>query len=149
MQGNDTVKVLKDLIQTSENGEKGFSEAAEIAKDPKLQLLFREFARECQTAAVELQARVIALGGKAEDRGTIAGAAHRGWLKVKSTVEDSNIAVLEEVERGQDHAKAEYSKAAKADLPPELKALVLKQRDGVIRNHDRIRDLRNQYKAAA
>jgi uncharacterized protein (TIGR02284 family) len=53
------------------------------------------------------------------------------------------------VERGQDHAKAEYSKAAKADLPPELKALVLKQRDGVIRNHDRIRDLRNQYKAAA
>ena len=146
-QNNDTVKVLNDLITTSEDGEKGFTEAAGIAKDPKLQLLFRECARDCKSATAELQAQVTALGGKPEDSGSIAGAAHRGWVKVKSTVEDSNIAVLEEVERGQDHAKAAYIKAVKADLPPQVKALVQKQHDGALRNHDRIRDLRNQYKA--
>jgi uncharacterized protein (TIGR02284 family) len=149
MQNNDAVKVLNDLIQTSEDGHKGFNEAAEIAKDPKLQLLFREYAKECQTAAVELQAQVSSLGGKPEVGGSVAGAAHRGWTKVKSTVEDSNIAVLEEVERGQDHAKAAYSKAIKADLPTLAKALVQKQHDGAVRNHDHIRDLRNQYKTGA
>jgi len=144
---NDAVKVLNELIQTSEDGQKGFTEAAEIAKDPKLQLLFKECARDCHSAATELQAQVTSLGGKPEDGGSVAGAAHRGWVKVKSTVEDSNIAVLEEVERGQDHAKAAYNKALKATLPPQAKALVQKQHDGAVRNHDRIRDLRNQYKA--
>ncbi len=62
---------------------------------------------------------------------------------------DSNIAVLEEVERGEDHAKAAYKKALKADLPSATRSLVQKQYEGVVRNHDRIRDLRNAYKAKA
>jgi uncharacterized protein (TIGR02284 family) len=148
MTDTKTVDVLNKLVITSEDGEKGFAEAADLATDPKLKLLFGECARECHQAAKELQAEITATGAKAPDHGSATGAAHRGWIKLKSTVADTNIALLEEVERGEDHAKAAYTAALKARLPAKLKSLVEKQQAGVLRNHDRIRDLRDSYKAA-
>lgn len=149
MADKEAVSVLNELILTSEDGEKGFKEAAEIAEDGRLKALFTECARDCHTAQVELQSQVKALGGEPKDRGSVAGAAHRGWIKVKAAVENKDIAVLEEVERGEDRAKAAYTKALKANLPPDVQALVQKQQAGALRNHDRVRDLRNEFKAAA
>lgn len=141
------IDVLNELIHTSEDGEKGFHEAAKIARDPKLILLFEECSAQCHEAVNELQAKVAALGGTPDDHGSVAGAAHRGWIKAKATVADNDIAVLEEVERGEDYAKAAYIKALRAKLPADVRGLVQKQQQGAIRNHDRIRDLRNMYKA--
>lgn len=149
MADDNLVKILNNLIQTSEDGKKGFSEAREKATDGQLKTLFEERARQCDLAAQELQQAVERLGYKAEQGGSVAGAAHRGWVAVKAAVGDSNIAVLEEVERGEDHAKAVYGKALKAELPIAVRGIVENQYRGVIRNHDRIRDLRNQYRAAA
>lgn len=146
---DDTIKTLNNLIETSEDGLKGFKEAAEKATEAKLKLLFNERAAACQQSANELQSLVTSLGGKPEKSGSVAGAAHRGWVKVKAAVSDSNVAVLEEVERGEDYAKAAYGKALKADLPPQIRSVVERQYQGVLSNHDRIRDLRNQYRAAA
>jgi uncharacterized protein (TIGR02284 family) len=52
--------------------------------------------------------------------------------------------VLAECERGEDVAKSAYEAALKEDLPPDVKAIVRRQYEGVKANHDRIRDLRNQ-----
>lgn len=148
MATDDPIKVLNELIHTSVDGKKGFAEAAEKSEDVKLKLLFNDRAQECETAVAELQLAVETLGGKPDDgSGTALGAAHRGWVAAKAAVGDNNIAVLEEVERGEDHAKAAYSRALKAPLPPLARAVVEKQYQGVVRNHDRIRDLRNQYRA--
>lgn len=149
MTGGDAVKILNELILTSQNGEKGFNEAADIAEDAQLKAVFRDCAGKCQAATGELQARVMALDGDPPERGSVAGAAHRGWIKVKSAVENSNISVLEEVERGEDHAKAVYAKSLKAQLPSDLRALVQRQYEGVLATHDRIRQLRDQYRARA
>lgn len=143
----DAVDVLNQLVHTSEDGEKGFNEAARIAQDPKLILMFQECAQQCHGAVTALQAKVSALGGKPADRGSVAGAAHRGWVKAKAAMADSDIAVLEEVERGEDHAKAVFAKALKADLPEDVRRLVQEQLDGTIRNHDRVRNLRDRYRA--
>lgn len=147
MQNNTTIEVLNDLISVSEDGQKGFAEAAEIATDANLKLIFQTQAQECATGTSELQSLVVKLGGKPEDSGSVAGAAHRGWVKVKSLVEDKNIAVLEEVERGQDHAKAAYAKALKADIEPTVRGVIERQSYGATKNHDQVRNLRNTYKA--
>lgn len=144
----DPIKVLNDLIHTSEDGMKGFSEAAEKSDDIKLKMLFKDRASECGTAVQELEMAVETLGGKPDRSGTALGAAHRGWVAAKAAVGNANVAVLEEVERGEDHAKAAYGKALKTTLPPLARAVVEKQYQGVLRNHDRIRDLRNQYRAS-
>jgi uncharacterized protein (TIGR02284 family) len=144
----DTVSVLNNLIEVSEDGVKGFSEAAGIAQDARLKLLFAECSRECESARNELEEQVTTLGGEAKGGGSFAGAAQRGWAKIKALVENKDVAVLEEIERGEDRAKAAYSKALKADLPPQVRVLVEKQQAGALRNHDRIRDLRDEFKAA-
>ena len=146
---DDTVKILNELIATSEDGLRGFSDAADRATQPRLKEVLFARAQDCDQSLRELQSLVIALGGEPEQSGSLAGAAHRGWTRIKAAVGDSNVAVLEEVERGEDHAKARYARALKADLPPPARQLIEKQYQGVIANHDRIRDLRQQYRAAA
>jgi uncharacterized protein (TIGR02284 family) len=142
----NTVSVLNDLIETSKDGEQGFLKAAEDATDPKLKTLFAGRADECARAVRELQARVVQLGGKPEDRGSVSGALHRGWVDVKSALSTrDNHAILAECERGEDVAKKRYRDALDKDLPADIRALVELQFQGVIQNHDRIRDLRDQY----
>lgn len=142
------VKVLNNLIETSKNGEKGFLAAAEDTKTAELKMLFESRARDCAAGAAELQTVVSQLGGTPEDSGTVAGAIHRGWTNLKAAVTGrDDHAILEECERGEDVAKAQYNDALKEALPENIRAIVERQYQGVLRNHDQVRDLRNRYKA--
>lgn len=145
------LSVVHSLIEMSIDGEKGFRDAAELAKDTSLKSLFEECARNCSSAVTELNGCAQALGDTHhEHTGSVAGTAHRSWQKIKAAFENSNMAVLEEIERGEDHAKAAYAKALQSDdLPLETRTIVQKQYEGVLKNHDRIRDLRDTYRANA
>ncbi|QVQ27624.1 PA2169 family four-helix-bundle protein [Achromobacter deleyi] len=141
------IKVLNQLIETSKDGEKGFDAAADDTKTAELQQLFRNRSRDCATGAAELQALVSQLGGKPEDSGTVSGAMHRGWTNLKAAVTSrSDLVLLEECERGEDVAKAAYAKALQETLPENVRAVVERQYQGVLRNHDQVRDLRNRYR---
>lgn len=145
---NDIAGVLNDLIETSKDGEQGFTRAANEITDSQLKAIFMQGAERCRTAIGQLQERVTALGEKPETSGSVLGAAHRGWLDVKSAVTGRDaLAILEECERGEDVAKARYSAALKKDLPPAVRSLVEQQYQGVVANHDRVRALRDQYRA--
>ncbi|MFD4838378.1 PA2169 family four-helix-bundle protein [Achromobacter sp. NPDC058515] len=142
------IKVLNELIETSKDGEKGFDAAADDTKTPELQQLFRNRSSDCAAGAAELQALVSQLGGKPEDHGTVSGAMHRGWTNLKAAIASrSDLVLLEECERGEDVAKAAYAKALKETLPENVRAVVERQYQGVLRNHDQVRDLRNRYRA--
>jgi len=144
---DDIVSALNELIETSKDGEKGFALAAQDAKDAALTPIFSAGEQSCRAAALELQEQVRQLGGKPEDGGSVKGAMHRGWVSVKTAATSRDaLAVLEECERGEDYAKARYVQALKLDLPPAIRELVERQYQGVIANHDRIRDLRDQYR---
>jgi len=131
------VSVLNDLIETSKDGEKGFRKAAEDTKDASLKQLFAGRADDCARGATETG-------------GTVGGALHRGWVDVKAAMSHrTDHAILDECERGEDVAKKNYREALDKELPADVRAVVERQYQGVIQNHDRIRDLRNQYAAAA
>ena len=143
------VSVLNDLVETSKDGEKGFLKAAEDTRDPSLKQLFQGRAEDCGRGARELQDLVQRLGGKPETGGTVGGALHRGWVDVKSAVTGrDDHGILAECERGEDVAKKNYRDALDKDLPADVRAIVERQYQGVIQNHDRIRDLRDQYAAS-
>jgi uncharacterized protein (TIGR02284 family) len=150
MERDDVIECLNDLIETTKDGEYGFRTSAEQAKDPQLKQLFARRADECRTSATELQQLVGSLGGEAEERGSATGAVHRGWVAVKAKLSSyDDLAVLEDVERGEDEALASYRDAVKHDLPPMVAEVVQRQYDGVKRNHDQIRNLRDKARAAA
>jgi uncharacterized protein (TIGR02284 family) len=99
--------------------------------------------------ATELQAEVRRLGGEAETDSSTTGALHRGWVAVVGTLSGySDKQMLDECERGEDAALERYRDALKQPLPADLMTLVQKQYEGVKRNHDQIRTLRNQVHAA-
>ena len=147
---DDTESVLNELIETSMDGEKGFVKATEDAHDAELKALFTECAQRCREGAAELQSQVRAQGGSPKKTGSAAAALHRGWISLKEAVSSrEDKAILEECERGEDYAKAQYRKALEQNLPADVRAIVERQYQGVIANHDRVRTLRDRYRAAA
>ena len=139
--------VLNDLVETSKDGEKGFRTASEDTKNTELKTIFMRRADDCSKGASDLQQIVMRLGGKPEEGGSVAGAMHRGWVDLKSKVTDrDDLAILEECERGEDVAKAKYRDALEETLPDDIRAVVQRQYDGVIKNHDQIRDLRDRLR---
>jgi len=146
---SDLESVLNELIETSKDGEKGFLRASEHTQDAKLKSLFLQCSKQCRDGAAELQSQVRAQGGTPSKSGSAAAAFHRGWMVVRETItQREDTAILEECERGEDHAKAQYKEALEKDLPSDIRAIVERQYEGVCANHDRVRALRDQYRSA-
>lgn len=145
----EVIGVLNDLIETSKDGEEGFKECAENVERSYLKALLKERARECKTAASELQTIVQRLGGTPEDSASTTGSLHRGWVDLKAALTGkSEQAVLDECERGEDVAKESYEEALENQaLPPDIRAVVERQYQGVLRNHDQVKALRDAERA--
>jgi uncharacterized protein (TIGR02284 family) len=150
MSQDDIVDTLNDLIETSKDGEFGFTACAKHVKSAELKELFLRRATECLTAAGELQTLVAGLGGKPDTGGSASGALHRGWVAVRSSLAGhSDQAMLDECERGEDAALARYRAALKQEeLPEAVRAVIARQQLGVQANHDQIKRLRDINKAA-
>jgi len=151
-QNKEAISVLNDLIATSKDGEKGFHTSAEDIKNPELKSFFTSRAQQCRDAVVELQSEVRVLGGHPETSSSVGGSLHRAWVDLKAAVTGkSDEAILNEVERGEDHALKAYrealDKAAEKQLPPNVIALIQKQLDGTQRNHDQVKALRDRVRA--
>jgi uncharacterized protein (TIGR02284 family) len=146
---DDVIDTLQDLAECSLDGEYGFQACAEQASSAELKSIFTQRADDCRRAVQELNDQIRSLGGSIEEHGSAAGALHRGWVAAKSTLSSyDDKAVLEEAERGEDNAKARYMKALKKPLPAHVKMMVERQMQGVQRNHDQVKSLRDRYRAA-
>lgn len=147
---NDTADVLNDLIKTCNDGAKGFTAAADDVKRDDLKQTFLAAARRCTDSAAELATLVRGMGEEPATGGSAAGALHRGWVEMRAALTSkTDLAVLEECERGEDSAKASYKKALEKEIDASARMVVQRQYQGVIENHDRIRALRDSAKAAA
>ncbi|WP_200626679.1 ferritin-like domain-containing protein [Pseudomonas sp. LAM2023] len=152
----DVIDVLNDLIEYSKDGEKGFRESADDVKNPELKAFFVQRAGECANAAGELQSEVRRLGGDPETSTSLSGDLHRGWVNFKSMLTGkSEEAVLNEVERGEDYALKAYKDAREKlvklgrTASDQTYNLVEKQLQGVQRNHDQVKALRNAVRASS
>ncbi len=150
MDNKDVIDELNTLIETCKDGEYGFLSCAEHVRSTSLREVFAQRAADCRQACGELQQLVRQHGGTPEDDGSTSGALHRGWVAVKGTLTGySDVAMLDECERGEDAAVARYRKAAQKDLPADVMNVVQRQMAGVLRNHDQIKMLRDQAKQVA
>lgn len=151
MDHHDIVTTLNTLIETSKDGEYGFRISAEHASSQPIRQLFLSRSEACAQAAIDLQALVRQHGGEAETDGSATGSMHRGWVAIKGSLAGySDLNMLEETERGEDAALTVYREAlSQTDLPANVRSVVEEQYQGVKRNHDQIRTLRDQARASA
>lgn len=149
METKDTISLLNNLIETSKDGQKGFRECANDIENTELKTLFTQRSSECAAAASELQQLVRSLGGDPETSSSATGTLHRGWVNLKSVLTGhSETAILNECERGEDVALKHYKEALEKDLPSNVRSILEKQRQGVQRNHDQVKALRNMARAS-
>lgn len=142
---NEYVTLLNGLIEICKDGEKGFREAAEDIEIGYYQILFQEYARQRSQFASALQQEVRKLGGNPDRKGSMAGTIHRGWMNLRSTVnQKTNELIIRECERGEETALKNYRKALDLDLPETLKSLIQTQYQTIRHTHGRIKAMEDK-----
>lgn len=140
--------VTRELLETLKDGEEGFTKAADrlaSSDRPELADRFRQYASQRGRLVSELTALAAKYGDQVTDEsGTVTARLHRGWMAVKDALSGSDPdGVLDAAEQGEDHAVSEYEDALKADVSPELRAVIERQYAEVKATHDSVRSLRD------
>ena len=144
------IRTLNGLIATTLDSVDGYTTAADDAESGRFEEIFRSRAGERRTVVGTLQAEVVRLGGNAEDDGTLLAGAHRAFLNLKAAVTgQDDQAIVNEVERGEDHIKAKFEDALEvATLSPDVKAVIQQAYGSVRAGHDQMRDLKHSLEGA-
>jgi uncharacterized protein (TIGR02284 family) len=145
MDNSHDVTVLNTLIATTLDSMKGYREAAENSENPQHKQFFSQMSEERSQVASDLQAQVRALGGDPEMDSSTAGAAHRGWVDLKSAITGRDEqAIVNEVERGEDYIKEKYEAAMKDDeLSAESRGKLEQCFASIRKGHDRASQMKH------
>ncbi|MFS0736047.1 PA2169 family four-helix-bundle protein [Sphingomonas sp. 1P06PA] len=143
------IRTLNSLIATVIDSVDGYQEAAKDAESGRFGSIFTARASERRQAATALQGEVTRLGGNPEDDGTVLAGAHRAFLNLKSAVTgQDDKAIVNEVERGEDHIKAKFEEALQdRELSQPVRAAIETAYRSVREGHDQMRDLKHSMEA--
>ena len=143
------ISTLNGLIATTIDSVDGYRTSAQDVQNPRFAELFTARASERSSVAERLRAEVRRLGGNPEDDGTVLGAGHRAFVNLKAAVTgNDDQAIINEVERGEDHIKSKFEAAlADDDLSPQSRSLVESAFGSVKSGHDEMRNLKQNLDA--
>ena len=156
-----TIDALKELIAARRDAEQGLRICIEHVRDRRLRTLLMSRLHECAQAQQELQSLVRLLGGEPAVAAPESAAVRRRWADLRVSLLEASEAggagearaalacnedgvILDECERGESRALEVYRNALDDPLPGLVRAVVLRQFEDVMTNHDQIRDLRSQ-----
>jgi uncharacterized protein (TIGR02284 family) len=128
-------KVTTNLIETLEDGRKGFAEAADkLAESDRPDLIskFRELSEQRSTFSAELESMAAAYGDDIDESGSIAAAVHRGWMSLKDALAGSGPdGVVDAAISGEEHAVSTFEKALEEDISEDLRTVVSRQYEAI------------------
>lgn len=140
-------KVTKNLIQTLEDGTKGFNDAADKLTDSDrsdLASTFREFAQQRAMFSAELEKMAAAYGDDIDEDGSVVASVHRGWMSLKDAISGSDPdGVIDACVQGEDHAVEQYEEALEDDISPNLRATIAQQFTQVQSTHAQVKGFRD------
>jgi uncharacterized protein (TIGR02284 family) len=145
MSSDHDISVLNGLIKTTLDSMQGYEDAAKDAENTQFATMFADFARDRGQVATSLRAVVQGLGGNPEDDSSFLAAAHRTFMDLKqlfATKDDK--AIIQEVERGEDHIKAKFETALQDnELSPQTLSAIREGFTSVKEGHDRMSALKH------
>lgn len=145
--GNDhAVHTLNSLIETTLDSANGYREAAENTQSDQFRTMFSERASRRMDLARRLQQEVRTFGGEPETDQSMMGKAHNKWVDLKNAVTGGpdDKAVINEVERGEDHIKDKYESALRDEkLPDGARDVIRTAYAGIKSDHDEVSRLKH------
>jgi uncharacterized protein (TIGR02284 family) len=140
-------RVTSDLLETLEDGRKGFTEAAEKLAEsdqPDIAATFTRFADQRAGYITELKGLAADYGDVVDDSGSAGGAVHRGWIALKDALTGSDHRhVVSAALTGENHAVSEFQKALDTDISPRLRSVVDRQLAEITAARDEVEALAN------
>jgi uncharacterized protein (TIGR02284 family) len=140
-------KVTTSLIETLEDGRKGYAEAADKLAEsdrPDLVSKFRELSEQRASFSAELDTLAAAYGDDIDEDGTIVAAVHRGWMSLKDALSGSGPdGVIEAAISGEEHAASKYEKALDEEISQDLRNTVSRQFEAIKTATGEIKALRD------
>ena len=138
--------VLNDLIQTCEDGQKGFRDAAGKIEDEELKALFLTYSSQRSQFADELTTATRDEEDEgAQDCSIVSGPLHQGWMKLKAAIAGNNQqTILAECERGEDDAVSAYQRTLDtAELSANVRGIIERQFKEIKKARERVRQARH------
>jgi uncharacterized protein (TIGR02284 family) len=142
-----TEKVLLEVIEVLQDGQKGFAEIGEHLKDEHLKKYFLAESLKRASFRGELE-NVLHQEGMIDvyQSGSVTGDMHRTWAELKSKLGGGDHALLESAEQGEDAAKKAYKEALEQELPLPIRELLATQQAHVMSAHDFVKRHRDALK---
>jgi uncharacterized protein (TIGR02284 family) len=143
MHTHDTVRILNGLIRVCRDGERFCRVCAKRRVSADLRPLLRDRSEEWARLGDELQALVLLLNGEPATSGTVAAAALRAWLALRTMLPGSTDAVVVDVwGEMQREAWERYAEAMSGYLPERIRRTVGLQADRISDRCDQVAALR-------
>lgn len=144
-----TTEILNDLISINNDRIEGYNKAEKETDntDADLQTIFRQMASESRSYVNDLSKYVAATGDQPTDKTSLSGKIYRTWMDVKATFTGKDRkAILASCEFGEDAAQKAYDEALSSDaeLPVEIRQLIMDQKSSLKKSHDHIKALRDK-----
>jgi uncharacterized protein (TIGR02284 family) len=148
--GDACCSILRDLIETFRDGERGFALATRDSREPGIDDLLRDGEEWCRSAAIELQEQLRKLDTAADESRPTAAPTFRGWISSKAVpISRDTKLILEECERGLDYTQGRYKAAMAFEFPEPARHVVERQYQRLLAIQGNVRLLRNRYPATA
>jgi uncharacterized protein (TIGR02284 family) len=149
MSNDYDIKALNSLIETVIDSADGYAEAAKTAEGSRFTPIFQRNGEERRKLTAQLQAEVRSLGGTPEDDGTLLAGAHRMFLNLRNSMSSDDVAIIDQVEAGEDHIKHKFEDAlADREISTPVQMVIDQAYVIVKEGHDEIRDLKHSLHAS-
>ena len=140
--------VLKSVINSLEDGQKGMAEIGEHLKDETLKRYFLAESLKRARFRGELENELHRHGvHDVHETGTAAGAVQRVWGELKAKLGGGDHTLLVTAEQGEDEAKDAYKDALEQELPLPIRQVLVEQQTHILMAHDFVRAQRDAMKA--
>jgi uncharacterized protein (TIGR02284 family) len=124
-----TIEALNQLAVVCGDSAHLFQAAHEALSNDLLRALLGNYAQQRTHFTIALRAEIHRQGGMAEERSSLQGTLHRGWLNIKSALTGGDEqAIVSECLRQEEVVLQTYDDVChKMDLPADVLALVERQ----------------------
>ena len=153
MDKEEIIDGLNSLIEINNDRIEGYEKASKETHENDLTTLFATFIKTSEKCRLELIDEVSFLGGTPAEGTKISGKFFRAWMDVKDALTGSDRkTVLDSCEHGEDAAVTTYDKVindfgdVSLSTSSPLKSLLMKHRNLIKADHDRVRSLRDMEK---
>lgn len=138
------IKVLNGLYVSLLDNAAGYRQAIEASPDGGHRAYYEARETERRTLAGEIEQSIVALGGEADQGGSLLAKAQKAIKDVSHALRRDEAAAVGDVDNGETALLARFDAAlADGDLAATTRETIRRARDRVTRGHDEMAALRH------